>query len=365
MAGPRQLNELPMANAVQPDDELLIRQGNTDRRVEVGIISGAAAGGSLLAVNNLNDLANAATARANLGAGQGDGDLLAANNLNDVANAATARANLGAGSGDGDLLAANNLGDVANAATARDNLDVSPTAETLLVAQNLADLGNDVTARNNLDVPQTATVLLKADNLAGIGNAATARANLGVGTGDGDLLAANNLSDLANAATARSNLGVGTGDGDLVAANNLNDVANAGTSRANLGAAAIAETNDFTRNIQDNMTVQSYSETTVNAGVVAAAHTLDVNASNVFSATINIATTFTFTALAGGAASQTSSIFLELTNGGAATVTWPASVQWPAGTAPELTVAGVDFILFITRDAGVTWRGVLSGKDFS
>lgn len=53
---------------------------------------------------------------------------------------------------------------------------------------------------------------------------------------------------------------------------------------------------------------------------------------------------------------------LELTNGGAYTITWPASVRWPAGAAPVLTASGVDLLVFTTRDGGTTWRGMLSQK---
>lgn len=54
---------------------------------------------------------------------------------------------------------------------------------------------------------------------------------------------------------------------------------------------------------------------------------------------------------------------LRLTNGGAYTMTWPASVDWPSGTAPTLTAAGVDMLAFITDDAGTTWRGVRMQRD--
>jgi hypothetical protein len=54
---------------------------------------------------------------------------------------------------------------------------------------------------------------------------------------------------------------------------------------------------------------------------------------------------------------------LELTNGGAGTQTWPASVAWPGGDAPPLTVSGVDVLVFITRDGGTTWRGCVVMMD--
>lgn len=57
------------------------------------------------------------------------------------------------------------------------------------------------------------------------------------------------------------------------------------------------------------------------------------------------------------------SFVLELTNGGAAAVTWFAGVTWAGGTPPTLTAAGVDVIGFYTRDGGVTYRGVVLAQD--
>jgi hypothetical protein len=54
---------------------------------------------------------------------------------------------------------------------------------------------------------------------------------------------------------------------------------------------------------------------------------------------------------------------LELGNGGSATQTWPSAVRWPGGTAPTLTAAGTDLLVFITDDGGLNWRGVASMLD--
>ena len=62
-------------------------------------------------------------------------------------------------------------------------------------------------------------------------------------------------------------------------------------------------------------------------------------------------------------ASRGVTVVLHLTNGGAFTQTWPTSVKWPGGTAPTLTAAGTDVLVFVTHDGGATWRGNIFGKD--
>lgn len=77
--------------------------------------------------------------------------------------------------------------------------------------------------------------------------------------------------------------------------------------------------------------------------------------------TVTGAVTWTF---AGAAAAGTiTAVTMELTNGGSAAQTWPASVKWDGGVAPTLTAAGLDILEFYTRDGGTTWRGFLAAKD--
>jgi hypothetical protein len=85
---------------------------------------------------------------------------------------------------------------------------------------------------------------------------------------------------------------------------------------------------------------------------------IDVDAGGGFSLTTSGNTTFTFTAFT---SALSCGFVLQLTSGGAHTITWPASVDWAGGTAPDAPASGeTDIYVFWSRDGGTTWYGVLS-----
>lgn len=99
----------------------------------------------------------------------------------------------------------------------------------------------------------------------------------------------------------------------------------------------------------------------VDKGSISGAQSLDVAAGQYFTLTVGGALSPSFTNVPAG--SFTTGIMLRVTNGGAFTITWPASVKWPGGVAPTLTTSGVDIIALVTDDNGTTWRGWVAAKD--
>lgn len=95
--------------------------------------------------------------------------------------------------------------------------------------------------------------------------------------------------------------------------------------------------------------------------VVPSGSNINLLAGNYFTKTIAVSTTFTVSNVPNNG--TTASFILELTNGGAANVTWWSGVKWAAGTAPTLTASGIDSLAFYTHDGGATWIGLLLGKD--
>ena len=92
---------------------------------------------------------------------------------------------------------------------------------------------------------------------------------------------------------------------------------------------------------------------------------VSLNGGGSFSLVLSGNTTFTF---ADAPATGSAGFSLKVTQDGGGsgyTVTWPASVKWPGGTAPELTATAdkSDVFVFTTDDAGASYVGLVAGKD--
>ena len=79
--------------------------------------------------------------------------------------------------------------------------------------------------------------------------------------------------------------------------------------------------------------------------------------------TVTVGGNFIITLSNWGAANDVVSITIQLINAGAHTLTWPAAVDWPAGTEPSWTSAGTDFVILFSHDSGTTIFGKRSMTD--
>jgi hypothetical protein len=129
-----------------------------------------------------------------------------------------------------------------------------------------------------------------------------------------------------------------------------------------LGANTFTGTQNFADNTAQRLNLLDYAEVTNAIGSTGGGtQDIDLTLGNSVTATVDTsANTFTFSNPT--ASDELCGFTLVLTNGGSQTVTWPASVDWPAATAPTLTAAGVDVLVFFTVDGGTIWNGFVSGQ---
>jgi hypothetical protein len=154
----------------------------------------------------------------------------------------------------------------------------------------------------------------------------------------------------------------GAGTGILTRSSGSISISNVNTIDASQpsGAIQIYENGDSSANI----TLFNKGSATFGGAVTAdsyktpaqavSALAIDLATGNYFTKTIAGNSTFTFTNPP--ASGTVGSFTLELTHS-SGTVAWPASVKWPADTAPTLTAGKTHLFIFVTDDGGTRYRG--------
>jgi hypothetical protein len=128
-----------------------------------------------------------------------------------------------------------------------------------------------------------------------------------------------------------------------------------GTSNAS--AVVTADTNgDVT--LAEELKAKSYNETYVSLSA-ASSVTVDCETGNVFALTTGQNTTFVFSNPP--ATGTAYGFMLKLTAGGTHTITYPNTVDFAGGTAPDAPASGeTDVLVFTTVDGGTNWYGALA-----
>jgi hypothetical protein len=143
-----------------------------------------------------------------------------------------------------------------------------------------------------------------------------------------------------------------------------------GIVKGDVGLGNVDNTSDATKNSASvtltNKTIEAgvfnngYTEETVTANT-STAYTIDLANGSLQILTLTGNCTFTFpTATAG----KGFTLLLLQDATGARTATWPASVKWPAGTAPTITATASKGDKFVFVGDGTYWWGSNAGQNY-
>lgn len=139
------------------------------------------------------------------------------------------------------------------------------------------------------------------------------------------------------------------------------DGAGAGAAVVDLTAGFLQSDSNGNVKLQEELQATAYIETVV--ALSGTTPTVDCDEANCFTLTTSGNTTFTFDYSGINLTTDDAYGFtLKVTAGGAHTLTWPDSVDWDGGTAPDAPAdTETDVFVFFTVDGGTQWFGFQAG----
>jgi hypothetical protein len=249
------------------------------------------------------------------------------------------------------------------------NGNAAPTWQTMSRVTSVAVSGG-TTGLTTSDGPITSSGTITLSGTLAATNGGTAQSTWTTG----DLLYASDSNTLSKLAIGTTNQvltvvggvptwaavsGGGSSDAGTLTGTTLasNVVSSSLTSVGTLSSLTVSGSTTFGTN---------YTETRTNV-TSASSTTIDCSAGNIFNVTMNASITtlaFSNVPVAGRAYNMT--LFLNQDATGSRTITWPAAVKWPSGTAPTLTTTGskTDILNLVTHDGGTTWYGFVAGQNY-
>ena len=199
---------------------------------------------------------------------------------------------------------------------------------------------------NGVSVTGVLTATSFSGSLAGTASSATAATNAY------GLVGSPNIS----VGTVSGTTGTFSGNvsvGGTLTYDDVTNIDSVGLITARSGINVIAGVSTFAAQIEANGGTKITGSQTSNISAMGA-NAVDCSAGNYFTKTITGATTFTFTNVPTCVAYT---FTMEVTLNGSNAITWPASVKWPADTAPSITDGKTQLFVFLTDDGGTRWRG--------